>query len=77
MNNIKQIYDNEVDIQPPKPQNNGLGLAIGLVLCGVLIMAFPRFMQLGGWLLWVFSCVGFVVLLWGILGGCNEIGRRP
>lgn len=75
MNNIKQIYGNETDMQP-KPQNNGLGLAIGLVLCGVLIMAFPRFMQLEGWLLWVPSVFGFVVLLVGILGGSNEFGKR-
>jgi hypothetical protein len=75
MNNIKQIYDNEKDMQP-KPQSNGLGTAIGLLLCGVLIMAFPRFMQMDAIGLWAFSIIGFVAILWGILGGCTEIGKK-
>jgi hypothetical protein len=75
VNNIKPIYDNEVDMQP-KPQSSGLGVAIGLLICGALIMGFPRLMQIDGWLLWVFSCVGFLVLLVGVMGACNEIGRK-
>lgn len=61
----------------PKAQSSGLGIGIGFLICGVLIMAFPRFMQIGGIWLWVLSIIGFLVLLVGVVGTCTEIGKKP
>lgn len=57
-------------------KSNNVGLGIGLVLCGLVLLAFPRFAGLTGIPTNVFDACGLVVLLFGLLGSCVEFFRR-
>lgn len=54
-------------------QPNALGLAVGILCCGICFLAFPKVVEMVIWLAWIFYGVGFVILLLGILGTCNEL----
>lgn len=53
-------------------QLSGLGVTIGLVCCGLCLLAFPHIVgEMPAWLTWRFSGLGLLVLLCGIFGTCS------
>lgn len=53
-------------------QPSGFGLAIGLLCCGLCLLAFPRFVgSMPVFLAWVFYVLGLLLLLIGILGAAS------
>lgn len=66
MNNNKQ-----------QPDTSNLGIAIGILLCGLLILAFPRITHMSSeFAIWVCYIVGLLVLCVGIIGTCMEVAKR-
>lgn len=56
-----------------REKNSGVG--IGMVVCGLILLAFPNFVGLSGWPAWIFDGLGLVLLLMGVMGACVEIFR--
>lgn len=59
-----------------KKPDYGLGIGIGLIVCGVILLAFPKFTELAGWSAGGFYAIGLVVLLIGVLGTSVEMFKR-
>jgi hypothetical membrane protein len=59
-----------------KPNNSGLGVGVGLLLCGLCFLAFPVYAGLAGWPMWALRIIGFILLLIGIMGTCIEAFKR-
>lgn len=54
-------------------RNNSAGVGIGLLVCGLILLAFPGFAGLSGLVMWIFYGVGLLVLLVGVLGTCMDM----
>lgn len=52
-------------------QPSGLGIALGVLCCGLCLLAFPHTVDMVNWLSWVFSGVGLLALLFGVFGTCS------
>src|SRR5882762_2100905 len=59
----------------PKPKSN-FGVAASVVLIGLCFLVFPRWITLTDWLTWPFYVIGFVVLLFGLIGFGVEWDKR-
>lgn len=56
-----------------KKEENTTGIGIGLFLCGVACLLFPKVAPpMPLWVVWIFSGVGFFLMLLGTLGTCIE-----
>lgn len=53
-------------------QSNGMGVALGMILCALILLGFPKFAEVADWAAWIFYGVGLVALLIGCLGACIE-----
>lgn len=51
---------------------NPLGVLVGLILCGLVSLAFPKFTHAPDVVSWVFYLVGYVLLLLGVMMACME-----
>lgn len=49
-----------------------MGIGLGMILCGLVLLGFPKFTDMVLWASWIFYVVGLLVLLLGILGACIE-----
>lgn len=54
----------------------GLGIGIGFTICGLVLLLFPKFASLSGFVAGVFYVVGLIVLLIGLLGTSIEAFKR-
>lgn len=54
-------------------QNKNLGIGVGFVFCGLVLLFFPAFANLEGWIVWIFWLIGLILLLVGIMGACIEL----
>lgn len=56
-----------------KKLGSGFGAALGILLCGLCFIAFPKVAAFSiDWLIWTFNIIGFVCVLIGVFGGCIE-----
>lgn len=56
--------------------NSSLGVSVGLILCGLLVLGFPKYTEIIGGAIWLFYIPGLLLLLVGILGGCVELFKK-
>jgi hypothetical protein len=65
------------DFAPPvsKTKNGGLSMAAFFVTSGLILLSFPKYTGLDGWVAWAFYILGLVVLLVGVLGVCIEVAQ--
>ena len=62
----------EPPVYSTKQQPSGLGVALGLICCGLCLLAFPHMVgEIPAWLTWGFTGVGLLVLLFGVFGACS------
>lgn len=59
-----------------KKPDYGFGIGIGLIVCGLILLAFPKFTELTGWSAGGFYAIGLIVLLIGVLGTSVEMFKR-
>ena len=53
-------------------KQNNMGIAIGMIVCALVLLAFPKFTGMVNWASWIFYAVGLLILCIGILGACIE-----
>lgn len=53
-------------------QSSTMGIGLGMILCGLVLLGFPKFADMALWLSWIFYAIGLLILLFGILGACIE-----
>lgn len=56
--------------------NTALGVAIGLLFCGLFLIGFPHMTNMVLWATWICYSIGLILVLIGILGSCIELAKR-
>lgn len=65
------MNNNEV---PSTTENDkGLGVALAILVAGLLFLSFTKLVGLGGWAMWAMYIVGFLFTLVGAMGLCIEV----
>lgn len=55
-----------------KNEPSGLGVALGILCCGLCLLAYPHVAgEMPLWLAWVFSGLGLLFLLVGVFCACS------
>ena len=60
---------------PLPSKGNGYGVAVALIIFGVLLAFFPTLFGMSGWLIWVFRGAGLVFVFTGSIGWGLEYDR--
>lgn len=63
---------NEPHLYTEQPKS-GLGTALGLLCCGLCLLAFPHLVGMINWLSWIFYGIGLLFLLVGVFGACSVL----
>jgi uncharacterized membrane protein YgaE (UPF0421/DUF939 family) len=53
-------------------QKSNLGVTLGIILCALVFLTFPRFTGMIAVVAWIFYGIGLCLLLLGLLGACVE-----
>lgn len=64
------MNNNEV---PSTTENDkGLGVALAMLVAGLLFLSFTKLVGLAGWAMWTMYGIGFLLTLVGAMGLCIE-----